>query len=211
MQELLNRAELLQAQLIQEAKRMREYVSKEKQEAYKNLKQEQIDTINDLMVIVSQDPQEVKMFGKPMPQVQDLEMIVLGAILCDSAALSQVSEFLKPEHFYNKKHVELYALLIEMQAQRIPIDLVTVATEQKKKGIEDAYYLCFLTERVASSANISYHSKIIVQKFLQREIIQRCTETIKAAYDDTVDCFELMEQIQGIEPVNLARHKTAQQ
>lgn len=211
MQELLNRAELLQSQLIQEAKRMVVYVSEEKQDSYKSLKEQQVVTIMDLIAVASQEPQETNLFGKPMPQVQDLEIIVLGAILCDSAALSQVSAFLKPEHFYNKKHSELYALLIQMQAQRIPIDLVTVATEQKKNGIEDAYYLCFLTERVASSANISYHAKIIVQKFLQREIIQRCTETIKAAYDDTVDCFELMEQIQGIEPVNLARHKTAQQ
>ena len=211
MQDLITRAELLQAQLIQEAKRMVVYVSEEKQDSYKALKEQQIVTILDLVAVASQEPQETNLFGQPMPQVQNLEIIVLGAILCDSAALASVSEFLKPEHFYNKKNAQLYALLLEMQAQNIPIDLATVTVEQSKAGEPDPYYLCFLTERVASSANIAYHAKIIVQKFIQREIIERCTETIKAAYNDTVDCFELMEQIQGIEPVNLARHKTAQQ
>jgi len=211
MQELLNRAELLQAQLIQEAKRMVVYVSEDKQDNYKALKEQQVVTIMDLIAVASQEPQETNLFGQPMPQVQNLEIIVLGAILCDSEALAQVSEFLKPEHFYNKKNAQLYALLLEMQAQSIPIDLATVTVQQSKAGEADPYYLCFLTERVASSANIAYHSKVIVQKFIQREIIERCTETIKAAYNDTVDCFELMEQIQGIEPVNLARHKTAVQ
>jgi hypothetical protein len=54
MQELLTRAELLQAQLIQEAKRMVVYVSEDKQDNYKALKEQQVLTIMDLIAVASQ-------------------------------------------------------------------------------------------------------------------------------------------------------------
>ena len=49
-----------------------------------------------------------------------------------------------------------------------------------------------LTERIASAANIETHARIIAQKFIQRELIRISNQTIKDAYDDTTDVFDLL-------------------
>ena len=50
-----------------------------------------------------------------------------------------------------------------------------------------------LTERIASAANIETHARIIAQKFIQRELIRiSSSKTIKDAYDDTTDVFDLL-------------------
>jgi replicative DNA helicase len=42
--------------------------------------------------------------------------------------------------------------------------------------IGGAYYITELTNRVASAANIEYHSRIIIQKYIQRELIRISTD-----------------------------------
>ena len=66
----------------------------------------------------------------------------------------------------------------------------------KKKGelkeIGGPSFVTKLTERIASAANIETHARIIAQKFIQRELIRISGKTIKDAYDDTTDVFDLL-------------------
>ena len=55
------------------------------------------------------------------------------------------------------------------------------------------YVVAQLTSRISSAANIEYHARIILQKHLQRELIRIGTETIKTAYEDSTDVFELLD------------------
>ena len=79
-----------------------------------------------------------------------------------------------------------------------PIDILTVTNELKKSGELDIvggpYAITQLTNRVASAANIEYHSRIILQKHIQRELIRISAETIKDAYEDTSDVFMLLDK-----------------
>jgi hypothetical protein len=50
-----------------------------------------------------------------------------------------------------------------------------------------------LTNRVASAANIEYHARIVLQKHIQRELIRISSETIRDAYEDTTDVFQLLD------------------
>jgi len=50
-----------------------------------------------------------------------------------------------------------------------------------------------LTSRVASAAHIEFHSRIIAQKFMQREMIRVSTEIQTKAYDDTIDVDDLID------------------
>jgi replicative DNA helicase len=51
-----------------------------------------------------------------------------------------------------------------------------------------------LTNRVASAANIEYHSRIIIQKYIQRELIRISTDVISMAYEDTADVLEMLDK-----------------
>ena len=57
-----------------------------------------------------------------------------------------------------------------------------------------AYYITQLTSRIASAANIEYHARIILQKFIQRELIRISGETIRDAYEDSMDVLLLLDK-----------------
>ena len=136
-------------------------------------------------------------FGKVQPQSMPLEEVVLGALMLDKDALSIVVDILTPESFYKDTHGKIYESILELYKKNQPIDLLTV-TERLKKDDKltkslSPFYLVGLTERVASAANIEYHSRIIAQKAMQRELIKVCGNTMRLAYEDTEDTIELID------------------
>ena len=47
-----------------------------------------------------------------------------------------------------------------------------------------------LTNRVASTAHVEFHARIISEKFILRSLIDVSAEVIKSSYDETKDVFE---------------------
>lgn len=137
-------------------------------------------------------------FGKVQPQATDLEEAVLGALMLDSEALDLVSDVLLPGSFYLESHQNIYAAIISLSAKSQPVDMMTVTEELKRLGTLDAigggYYIVELSSRVASAANIEHHARIIAQKHIQRELIRVSTQTIRDAYEDTTDVFNLQDE-----------------
>lgn len=140
-------------------------------------------------------------YGKIPPQAIDLEEAVLGALMLDKEALTDVIDILKPESFYKDDHNEIFAAILDLFQRSEPIDILTVTQELKKRGkleeIGGAFYIAQLTNRVASSANVEFHARIIAQKHIQRELIKISSDTIKMAYDETVDVFDLLDNAEA--------------
>lgn len=134
--------------------------------------------------------------GKLPPQAPDLEEAVLGALMLEKNALNEVIDILKPPHFYKDAHQKIFACIHELFEDSEPVDILTVTAALRKKGeldlIGGAYYISYLTNRVASSANIQYHARIISEKFILRELIRLSSETITQAYAENVDVFDLL-------------------
>lgn len=135
--------------------------------------------------------------GKLPPQAPDLEEAVLGALMLEKNALSEVIDILKPESFYVDAHQKIFQAIFQLFTDNKPIDLLTVVTELRKMGalevVGGAYYITQLTDRVVSAANIEYHARIISQKYIQRELIKVSTEIINHSYDETTDIFDLLD------------------
>ena len=136
--------------------------------------------------------------GKLPPQAVDLEEAVLGALMLEKDALSSVIDILKPEVFYVDKHQRIFATIHKLFEKSSPVDILTVTAQLRQAGelemIGGAYYITELTNRVASAANIEFHSRIIIQKFIQRELIRISTEVINSAYEDTSDVLDLLDK-----------------
>lgn len=137
-------------------------------------------------------------FGKVQPQALPLEEAVLGAVMLDKNALTIIIDILQSESFYLEAHQHIYRAMRRLFDRSQPIDLLTVMEELKKSGDLEASggpaYLAELTHRVASAANIEYHARIIAQKYIQRELIRVSTKTIRDAFEDTSDVFELLDE-----------------
>ncbi len=134
--------------------------------------------------------------GKLPPQAIELEQAVLGALMIDNDALSNSIELLKPESFYQTEHQKIFSAIEDLFNNTQPVDILTVTNLLKQKGdlkdVGGAAFVSKLTERVASAANIETHARIIAQKFIQRELIRISSSTIRDAYDDTTDVFDLL-------------------
>lgn len=135
--------------------------------------------------------------GKLPPQAVDLEQTVLGALMLERDALSSVIDILKPEVFYEDRHRKVFEAIRLLFERSSPVDILTVTAQLRQQGdlemIGGAYYITELTNRVASAANIEFHSRIIIQKHIQRELIRISTDTINNAYDDTSDVLDLLD------------------
>ena len=136
--------------------------------------------------------------GRVPPQAVDLEEAVLGALMLEQNALTAVIDILKPELFYKETHQVIYKAIHSLFAKSEPVDILTVTNELKSTGnlelIGGAYFISQLTNRVASTANIEYHARIISQKYIQRELIKISSEIIKEAFEDTTDVFDLLDK-----------------
>jgi replicative DNA helicase len=140
-------------------------------------------------------------YGKVPPQAKELEEAVLGAIMLEKAAFDTVVEILKPECFYVDTHQKIYAAFISLASKQLPIDMLTVVEELKIQEhldlIGGPYYITKLTNSVVSTANIEAHARIVLQKFIQRELIRISGEIIGDAYEDNTDVFNLLDESEG--------------
>ncbi|KAF2517585.1 MULTISPECIES: replicative DNA helicase [Flavobacterium] len=139
--------------------------------------------------------------GKLPPQVIDLEEAVLGAMMIDKKGVDDVIDILQPDAFYKDAHKHIFEAILQLFTETQPIDLLTVSTQLKKNGKLDVaggdFYLIQLTQKIASSAHIEFHSRIILQKFIQRSLIRISSEIIEESYDETTDVFDLLDKAES--------------
>lgn len=159
-------------------------------------RRERIQSVRDTM----SNAMGVEM-GKLPPQAVDLEEAVLGAMMLEQAAVNTVIDILKPSSFYKESHGKIYQAILTLFQKGEPIDILTVTHALRKQGdleiIGGPLYISQLTNRVASTANIETHGRIIAQKFIQRELIRISNEIIKDSYDETTDVFDLLDKAES--------------
>lgn len=152
--------------------------------------------------------------GKVPPQAVELEQAVLGALMLEKDALSRVIDIINFEIFYKQGHQEIFKAITALFTNSDPIDLLTVIQQLRQMGKIDLVggpqYIAELTSKVSSAANIEYHSRIIAQKFIQRELIRISGEISKDAYEETTDVFELLDRAEqnlfALSETNLRRN-----
>ena len=139
--------------------------------------------------------------GKTQPQDIEFEEAVLGAIMLEKDAYSEVSDLLTPESFYLRANQLIYEAIRDLGAQQLPIDLLTVTQQLRSNGHLDevggAVHISELTSRVASAANIEYHAQIVAQKYLARELISYSSQIGTLAFDESIDVYDLMQEAEG--------------
>lgn len=136
--------------------------------------------------------------GKVPPQALKLEKSVLGAMIQFQNSIEEVVEFLKPEVFYKQEHSKIYKAIHDLYLNDYKIDILTVSDKLKKdKELENVggdYYLIDLQNSVSSSAHIEYHSRVLHQMYIKRELIKNANAIIEHSYDEGSDSLELLDK-----------------
>lgn len=136
-------------------------------------------------------------YGKLPPQAIEVEEAVLGALMLERDAYVTVADIIDTGSFYKEEHRKIFEAIKELSSNEKPVDLLMVTQVLKDKNQLDEIggpgYITQLTRRVASAAHIEFHSRIIAQKYIQRELIRVSSEIQAKSYDDTLDVDDLID------------------
>ncbi len=138
--------------------------------------------------------------GKKPPQAVDIEEAVLGALMLEPEAVADVVDTLVPECFYKESNRKIFSAIISLATRHAPVDIFTVSEELNKTGDLDivggTVYLTQLSMKIGAAAHIDYHSKILLQKYIQRELISISYQIQRDSFDDTIPVDDLLDSTQ---------------
>ena len=138
--------------------------------------------------------------GMVPPQAVELEKSVLGALMLDQEALFGHIYDMHEGLFYKTEHQIIFSAIRMLVNCKYDVDMLTVVEELRREGNLEAaggaFYISQLTTNVVSAAHMEYHLQILTEKYMQREVIRTSTESIKAAYDETCDAVQLLDDAQ---------------
>lgn len=136
--------------------------------------------------------------GKIPPQNLDAEMSLIGAVLIDEDTLADVSEHVKPNDFYDKRHAVTYGAMMRLFEKHKPVDLLTLTDELKRKEELDivggSAYLTELTNYVPSAAHAESYAEIVAQKAIRRRLIKASGEISELGFDEGIETQEILER-----------------
>ena len=152
------------------------------------------------------------------PQDLTAERSVIASAMLEEAFLEEVTDFLKPEHFYSDVNRMLYEAILHLRDKLTRIDVVTLADELSKRGqlddIGGTHYLFEVMETVPHAAHIKHYADIVRDKWILRSLTSVCTSVLGHCYEsggETNDIledaergiFEIMESQNGSDQLNM--------
>ncbi|MFG0333178.1 MAG: replicative DNA helicase [Maioricimonas sp. JB049] len=160
-----------------------------------------------------------EVFDKVPPQDLEAERSVLGSVLLANDVLDDVISVIQSRHFYSDPHQKIFQAIHDMYEEGVRgIDAVTLGHELQKRdeleGVGGPAYLVQILETVPHAAHAEYYAKIVREKWLQRSLIDACTESLREAYhgSDAIEeiltrsekrIFAIAEQQEGIDRMGM--------
>ena len=135
------------------------------------------------------------------PHALDLEKAVLGALMVDNTAVDEVMHVIRSaEVFYEESHCLIFEAISTLFHKNQNIDILTVGNKlESMKAIEKVggtFYLIELTKGVGSSAHAEFHSRILVQEWMKRQLIRISSEVASMCYDKSKDVFDIQNNLE---------------
>lgn len=138
--------------------------------------------------------------GKKPPQAVDIEEAVLGALMLEPHAVPETLEIVNSECFYKETNRKIFNAIKTLSDNHNPVDFLTVSDELKRTGdleiIGGVAFLTQLSMKISSAAHVEYHAKILLQKYIQRELISISYEVQRDSFDDNLPVDELLDATQ---------------
>ncbi|HAY34908.1 MAG TPA: replicative DNA helicase [Ignavibacteria bacterium] len=141
---------------------------------------------------------EVEHTGKTPPNALDLESKILGSILIDNNVINDVFEIIDSRHFYRKKNEYVFDAIKNLDQKKEPIDPSTLKEELQLTGKLDIVggieYIIDLTSSISTSANAKYYSRIVLEKYLLRNLISISSGIADKCFNPESDTFSILDE-----------------
>lgn len=131
------------------------------------------------------------------PQSLESERGLLGALLLKPEAIHDISDTVHQDSFYAEKHRIIFEGMRELSDRGEPIDLLTLSERLQAKGLLERCggraYIAELTTAVPAAGNFSHYADLVTRKHLMRALIEASGEIAEAAFDESRDTAEVLD------------------
>ena len=132
------------------------------------------------------------------PNSREAEEAILGCILLKSELFGEVKEFIpKTEVFYYDTSQIVWEKMKELASEHKDIEPISIVSRLNKeeKTKVTGYYLTGLCNDIATTATVINYATIILEKYLQRQLIDATYKIQKSAFENNTEFESLLKFI----------------
>ncbi len=135
---------------------------------------------------------------RELPYNREAELGVIGCMLINTKSVTAAAEIITPDDFYFGANREIFAVVMTLFNENVPVDLVTVSDRLSQQDKLDAVggiqYLTAAATSVATTENVIYHCRIIKEKSTLRRLIKSASAIAEMAYEGADEIERILER-----------------
>jgi replicative DNA helicase len=138
---------------------------------------------------------------RTLPHSIEAEQGVLGSMLISPREIiAECVEKINEEYFYFAAHQTIYTVLVELWNAGQAIDLITFTQVLRDRSLLEtvggAAAVTSLFTFVPTAANVTYYLEIVREKYILRQIIAACTESVRRAFEEQDEVHGLLDEVE---------------
>ncbi len=130
------------------------------------------------------------------------EQSLLGSVLIDPAALTEIAALINGEDFYLGEHKQIYLAMQELFLSNREIDVVTLIDMLVTRGVYDKSggedYIRTLSEAVPDALNVKDYANIVKEKSVLRQLIAASGEISESAYSEQESVTSILDHAESL-------------
>ena len=132
------------------------------------------------------------------PQDLNAEKSVIGSMLLDKDAISEVSSMLTKEDFSNAQYGILFEAIVSLYNEGKPVDEIVLSEKLREMGAPDSVAnLNYIGEILAGEATPAFarnYAQIVKDKSYLRKLIKLAENMMASAYEGRENADDIMEK-----------------
>ncbi|MFZ1218994.1 MAG: replicative DNA helicase [Chthoniobacterales bacterium] len=139
--------------------------------------------------------------NRALPHSVEAEQGVLGSMLISPREIiAECVEKINETYFYVPAHQTIYEVLVELWNAGQGIDLITFTQVLRDRNLLEtvggAAAVTSLFTFVPTAANVTYYLEIVREKYILRQIIAACTESVRRSFEEQDEVNNLLDEVE---------------
>ncbi len=139
---------------------------------------------------------------KILPHNLEAESGILSAMMINNTNVAIAIEKLREQDFYKQSHRTIFKAIQELFHENTEVDIITIAEKLKNmaklESVGGIAFLNQLSDVVLSGGNLPYHTKIVLQKSMLRQLINASNSILEKCYADDQSIDKIVEQAEAL-------------
>ena len=124
------------------------------------------------------------------------ELAVLGSCARDRSVINEISDYLTPEDFYDKRYGEIWRFMLSQNDNDLAIDSVTLEhflQMNPQPGIEPRPFMVAIAQASKNPAHVTSYADIVKSNAIHRNASEAAAELSKLSMDKTPEFINKLE------------------